>query len=57
LCGDVAEMARQRAADLGLELGAAGLNLQSFQIFHAPRPLARAVESSGTRGSVVDTRA
>jgi hypothetical protein len=57
LRGDVADMARQRAADLGLELGAAGLNLQSFQIFNAPRPLARAVEASGTRGSVVDTRA
>lgn len=57
LRGDVADMARQRATDLGLELGAAGLNLQSFQIFNAPRPLARAVEASGTRGSVIDTRA
>ena len=57
LRGDVADMARQRAADLGLELGAAGLNLQSFQIFNAPRPLARAVEASGTRGSVIDTQA
>jgi len=57
LRGDVADMARQRATDLGLELGAAGLTLQSFQIFNAPRPLARAVESSGTRGSVIDTRA
>mgnify|MGYP006170890151 CR=1 FL=1 len=44
--------ARQRAADLGLELGAAGLNLQSFQIFHAPRPLARAVELLRQLGAV-----
>ncbi len=57
LRGDVSDMARQRANELGLELAAAGLNLQSFQIFNAPRPLARAVEASGTRGSVVDTQA
>ena len=57
LRGDVTDMARQRATELSLELGAAGLTLQSFQIFNAPRPLARAVESSGTRGSVIDTRA
>jgi len=57
LRGDVADMARQRAAELGLELGAAGLNLQSFQIFNAPRPLVRAGEASGTRGSVIDTQA
>ena len=57
LRGDVADMARQRATELRLELGAAGLNLQSFQIFHAPRPLVRAGEASGTRGSVVDTQA
>jgi len=31
--------------------------LQSFQIFNAPRPLARVGESSGTRGSVIDLRA
>jgi len=57
LRGDVSDMARQRANELGLELAAAGLNLQSFQIFNAPRPLARAVEASGTRGSVIDTQA
>jgi len=57
LRGDVADMARQRANELGLELGAAGLNLQSFQIFNAPRPLVRAGEASGTRGSVIDTQA
>jgi len=57
LRGEVAGMAQQRASELGLELGAAGLNLQSFQIFNAPRPLVRTVESAGTRGSVIDTRA
>ena len=57
LRGEVADMARQRSPELGLELGAAGLNLQSFQIFNAARPLVRASEASGTRGSVVDTQA
>jgi hypothetical protein len=57
LRSDVASLARQRAAELGLELGAAGLNLHSFQIFNAPRPMVRVNESSGTRGSVIDTRA
>lgn len=57
LRSDVAVLAKQRSAELGLELGAAGLQLHSFQIFNAPRPLTRASESSGTRGSVIDTRA
>ncbi len=57
LRSDVADMARQRAGELGLELGAAGLQLHSFQIFNAPRPLVRAGEASGTRGSVIDTTA
>jgi hypothetical protein len=57
LRSEVVELARQRSADLGLELGAAGLQLQSFQIFNAPRPLVRASEASGTRGSVIDARA
>jgi len=57
LRGEVASLAKQRSGELGLELGAAGLNLQSFQIFNAPRPLVRASEASGTRGSVIDTRA
>ena len=57
LRADVAAVARQRSGELGLELGAAGLNLQSFQIFNAPRPLVRASEVSGTRGSVIDARA
>ncbi len=57
LRSDVAGMARQRAGELGLELGAAGLKLHSFQIFNAPRPLVRAGEASGTRGSVIDTTA
>jgi hypothetical protein len=57
LRGDVAHLARERSGELGLELGSAGLKLQSFQIFNAPRPLARVGESSGTRGSVIDLRA
>lgn len=57
LRSEVAGMAKQRASELGLELGAAGLQLHSFQIFNAPRPLVRAGEASGTRGSVIDTRA
>ena len=57
LRSEVVELARQRSADLGLELGAAGLQLHSFQIFNAPRPLVRASEASGTRGSVIDARA
>lgn len=57
LRGEVASLAKQRAGELGLELGSAGLQLQSFQIFNAPRPLARVSESSGTRGSVIDLRA
>ena len=57
LRGEVAHLAKERSGELGLELGAAGLQLQSFQIFNAPRPLARVGESSGTRGSVIDLRA
>ncbi|MFM7697253.1 MAG: hypothetical protein ACKO5X_01290 [Limnohabitans sp.] len=57
LRSDVAGMAKQRAAELGLELDAAGLTLKSFQIFHAARPLVRASEASGSRGSVIDTQA
>jgi hypothetical protein len=57
LRGEVAHLARERSGELGLELGSAGLQLQSFQIFNAPRPLARVGESSGTRGSVIDLRA
>ena len=57
LRGEVAHLARERTGELGLELGSAGLQLQSFQIFNAPRPLARVGESSGTRGSVIDLRA
>ena len=57
LRGDVALLAKERSGELGLELGSAGLQLQSFQIFNAPRPLARVSESSGTRGSVIDLRA
>ncbi len=55
--GEVAHLARERSGELGLELGSTGLQLQSFQIFNAPRPLARVSESTGTRGSVVDLRA
>ena len=54
---EVAHLAKERTGELELELGSAGLQLQSFQIFNAPRPLARVGESSGTRGSVIDLRA
>ncbi|MDP5117587.1 MAG: hypothetical protein NWQ05_09450 [Burkholderiaceae bacterium] len=54
---EVAHLAKERSGELELELGSAGLQLQSFQIFNAPRPLARVGESSGTRGSVIDLRA
>jgi len=57
LRGEVAHLAKERSGELSLELGSAGLQLQSFQIFNAPRPLARVSESSGTRGSVIDLRA
>ena len=57
LRSEVAHLAKERSGELGLELGSAGLQLQSFQIFNAPRPLARVSESSGTRGSVIDLRA
>ena len=57
LRGEVAHLAKERSGELGLELGSAGLQLQSFQLFNAPRPLARVSESSGTRGSVIDLRA
>jgi hypothetical protein len=57
LRGEVAHLAKERSGELGLELGSAGLQLQSFQIFNAPRPLARVSESSSTRGSVIDLRA
>lgn len=57
LRSDVAGLAKQRATELGLELGAAGLNLQSFQIFNAARPLVRTTEAAGSRGSVIDTQA
>ena len=57
LRGEVAHLAKERSGELGLELGSAGLQLQSFQIFNAPRPMVRVGESSGTRGSVIDLRA
>ena len=56
LRGEVAHLAKERSGELGLELGSSGLQLQSFQVFNAPRPLARVGESTGTRGSVIDLR-
>ena len=41
LRGEVAHLAKERSGELGLELGSSGLQLQSFQVFNAPRPLAR----------------
>jgi hypothetical protein len=56
LRGEVAHLAKERSGELGLELGSSGLQLQSFKVFNAPRPLARVGESTGTRGSVIDLR-
>ena len=55
LRSEVAHLARQRSADLGLELGAAGLAAAVVSNLQRPGHLVRASEASGTRGSVIDT--
>ena len=55
--GSVVEQARQRRAELGGELSAAGLNLQTFQVVHGPRPSAGAEWTPSGRGLVVDISA
>jgi hypothetical protein len=54
---EVASQARAHATDLVLELGAAGLELQQFQIYNAPRPGVAQVRAAPDRGLVVDALA
>jgi len=54
---EVASQARAHATDLVLELGAAGLELQQFQIYNAPRPGVERVRAGPDRGLVVDALA
>jgi hypothetical protein len=50
-------LARVNASELQFELDAFDLKLQSFQIFHAPRPGQPEQWTPPSRGSVVDTQA
>ena len=52
---EVAELAKTNASELGYELSASGLNLNSFQIFNAPKP-SELEEPKPSSGSVLDTR-
>ena len=54
---DVAQQARSHATELVLELGAAGLELQQFQIYNSPRPGSDQTRSAPERGLVVDALA
>ena len=54
---EVAQQARVHATELVLELGAAGLELQQFQIYNAPRPGSDLVRTPPDRGLVVDALA
>ena len=54
---DVAQQARSHATELVLELGAAGLELQQFQIYNSPRPGSDQARPSAGRGLVVDALA
>ena len=54
---EVAQQARLHATELVLELGAAGLELQQFQIYNAPRPGSDLVRTPPDRGLVVDALA
>ncbi len=52
---EVAELAKTNASELGYELSASGLTLNSFQIFNAPKP-SELEEPKPSSGSVLDTR-
>ena len=52
---EVAELAKTNASELGYELSASGLTLNSFQIFNAPKP-SELEEPRPSSGSVLDTR-
>ena len=54
---DVAQQARSHATELVLELGAAGLELQQFQIYNSPRPGSDQARPPAGRGLVVDALA
>ena len=54
---EVAQQARAHATELVMELGAAGLELQQFQIYNSPRPGTDAARPAPQRGLVVDALA
>ena len=54
---EVAQQARTHATELVMELGAAGLELQQFQIYNSPRPGIDAARPAPQRGLVVDALA
>ncbi len=54
---DVAQQARTHSTELVLELGAAGLELQQFQIYNSPRPASDQSRPAPQRGLVVDALA
>ena len=54
---EVAQQARMHATELVMELGAAGLELQQFQIYNSPRPGTDAARPAPQRGLVVDALA
>ena len=54
---DVAQQARSHSSELVLELGAAGLELQQFQIYNSPRPASDPSRPAPQRGLVVDALA
>ena len=54
---EVAQQARTHATELVMELGAAGLELQQFQIYNSPRPGTDAARPAPQRGLVVDALA
>jgi len=57
LRSDVADMARSKAKDLGFDLQDSGLNLKSFQIFNAAKPVEQEQRSPAALGRVVDAKA
>ena len=54
---DVAQQARAHSTELVMELGAAGLELQQFQIYNSPRPGTDLTRPAPQRGLVVDALA
>lgn len=54
---EVAQQARTHATELVMELGAAGLELQQFQIYNSPRPGTDPARTAPQRGLVVDALA